>query len=103
MQTTMKEENFTRPMRVRLGIKANRGLVAIQIKMAGIWLTSDKLWNDEAYRSNIPCARVRHHRPIDIRFRDVLLAVKNAIIKHQNGGNHYAPSAVAEGVRRALA
>lgn len=45
---------------------------------------------------------VEPNEPIEIRSRDVLLAVMNAIIKHENGGNPYAPSVIAEGVRRAL-
>jgi hypothetical protein len=58
----------------------------------------------EAYIKSVARAvGVQANHSIDIRSRDVLLAVTNAIIKHENGGNPYAPSVVAEGVRRALA
>ncbi|MEX6662425.1 hypothetical protein [Pseudomonas sp. W2-17] len=46
-------------MRVTLGVKANGGSVAVQIKMGDSWLTSDTLWNDGAYPLNIPRATVR--------------------------------------------
>ncbi|WP_420806903.1 hypothetical protein [Pseudomonas lutea] len=59
MQTTTKEEAYERAMRVTLGVKANGGSVAIQIKMGDTWVTSDTLWNDGAYQLNIPPATVR--------------------------------------------
>ncbi|MFP3922398.1 hypothetical protein [Pseudomonas sp. W5-36] len=59
MQTTIKEETFSRAMRVTLAVKTNGGSVAIQIKTADTWLTSDTLWNDGAYPLNIPRATVR--------------------------------------------
>lgn len=59
MQTTTKEETFSRALRVTLGVKANGGSVAVQIKMGDTWVTSDTLWNDGAYQLNIPPATVR--------------------------------------------
>ncbi|MCF7532048.1 hypothetical protein [Pseudomonas petrae] len=59
MQTTIKEEAFTRALRVTLGVKANGGSVAIQVKMGDNWVTADTLWNDGAYQLNIPRATVR--------------------------------------------
>lgn len=59
MQTTTKEETFSRAMRVTLGVKANGGSVAIQLKMDTSWVTSDTFWNDGAYQLNIPKATVR--------------------------------------------
>ncbi|TDV44384.1 hypothetical protein EC919_11456 [Pseudomonas graminis] len=59
MQTTTKEETYDRAMRVTLGVKANGGSVAIQIKMGDSWVTADTLWNDGAYQLNIPPATVR--------------------------------------------
>jgi hypothetical protein len=59
VQTTIKEETYMRAMRVTLGVKANGGSVAIQIKMGDGWVTSDTLWNDGAYQLNIPKATVR--------------------------------------------
>lgn len=59
MQTTTKEETYTRPMRVTLGVQANGGSVAVQIKMGTAWVTTDTLWADGAYQLNIPPATVR--------------------------------------------
>ncbi|WP_410929622.1 hypothetical protein [Pseudomonas sp. W5-36] len=59
MQTTTKEETFSRAMRVTLGVKANGGSVAVQVKMGDSWVTSDTLWADGAYQLNIPPATVR--------------------------------------------
>ncbi len=59
MQTTTKEEAYDRAMRVTLVVKANGGSVAIQIKTATTWVTSDTLWSDGAYPLNIPPATVR--------------------------------------------
>lgn len=59
MQTTTKVEAYERAMRVTLAVKANGGSVAIQIKTADSWLTSDTIWNDGAYPLNIPRATVR--------------------------------------------
>ncbi|WP_455913032.1 hypothetical protein [Pseudomonas syringae] len=59
MQTTTKEETFSRAMRVTLGVKANGGSVAVQLKMGDSWVTSDTLWADGAYQLNIPPATVR--------------------------------------------
>jgi hypothetical protein len=57
----------------------------------------------ESYITSVARAvGVEPNQPIEIRSRDVLLAVTNAIIKHENGGNPYGPPVVAEGVRRAL-
>nr|WP_133752607.1 hypothetical protein [Pseudomonas sp. LP_7_YM] len=46
-------------MRVTLGVKANGGSVAVQIKMGDAWVTTDTFWNDGAYQLNIPLATVR--------------------------------------------
>ncbi|MFP3925327.1 hypothetical protein SLW74_17280 [Pseudomonas sp. W5-36] len=46
-------------MRVTLGVKANGGSVAVQVKMGDSWVTSDTLWADGAYQLNIPPATVR--------------------------------------------
>jgi hypothetical protein len=59
VQTTMKEETYMRAMRVTLGVKANGGSVAVQIKMDTSWVTADTFWNDGAYQLNIPRATVR--------------------------------------------
>lgn len=57
----------------------------------------------ESYITSVACAvGVEPNQPIEIRSRDVLLAVANAIIRRENGGNPYASSIVTEGVRRAL-
>lgn len=59
MQTTTKEDTYTRSMRVTLGVQANGGSVAVQIKMGTAWVTTDTLWADGAYPLNIPPATVR--------------------------------------------
>lgn len=59
MQTTTKQETFERAMRVTLGVKANGGSVAIQVKMGDIWLTSDTISTDGVYPLDIPQATVR--------------------------------------------
>lgn len=60
MQTVMKEEAYTRAMRVTLGVQANGGSVAVQLKMGtDTWVTSDTLWADGAYQMDIPPATVR--------------------------------------------
>ncbi|WP_442969454.1 hypothetical protein [Pseudomonas sp. PS02290] len=59
MQTTTKEEGYMRPMRITLGVKANGGSVAVQLKMGDSWVTADTFWNDGAYQLNIPRATVR--------------------------------------------
>ena len=46
-------------MRVTLGVQANGGSVAVQVKMGAAWITSDTLWADGAYPLNIPPAAVR--------------------------------------------
>jgi len=58
----------------------------------------------EAYiRAVAQAAGVDPNEVIDIKALPVLLAVTTAIIRHENGGNPYAPAVIAEGVRRALA
>ncbi len=59
MQTTIKEETYSRAMRVTLVVQANGGSVAVQIKLGTAWVTSDTLWTDGAYQLNIPPATVR--------------------------------------------
>ncbi len=60
--------------------------------------------NTEAYIKQVSAAAgVMPNESITIRDSRVLLAVVTAIIKHENGGNPYAPAVIAEGVRRALA
>lgn len=46
---------------------------------------------------------VESNQPIDIKKPAVLTGMVTAIIIHENGGNPYAPTTIAEGVRRALA
>ncbi|MEN5032095.1 hypothetical protein [Pseudomonas sp. Ps21-P2] len=59
MQTTTKEESYSRALRVTLVVKANGGSVAVQIKMGDGWVTSDTVWVDGGYQLNIPTATVR--------------------------------------------
>lgn len=60
--------------------------------------------NTEAYIKQVSAAAgVMPNERIDIRDPRILLAVVTAIIKHENGGNPYAPAVIAEGARRALA
>ena len=60
--------------------------------------------NTEAYVKAVSVeAGVLPNESIDIRDRRILLGVVTAIIKHENGGNPYSPSVIADGVRRALA
>lgn len=57
----------------------------------------------EAYVDAVAdAAGVTPNAPINIRTPSILLGVVTAIIKHENGGNPYAPAVIAEGVRRAL-
>lgn len=59
MQTTTKEETYSRAMRITLGVQANGGSVAIQIRMGTSWVTTDTLWADGAFPLDIPPATVR--------------------------------------------
>lgn len=60
--------------------------------------------NTEAYIKQVSAAAgVMPNESITIRDPRILLAVVTAIIKHENGGNPYAPAVIVEGVRRALA
>jgi hypothetical protein len=60
--------------------------------------------NTEVYINQVSAAAgVLPNESINIRDTRILLCVVTAIIKHENGGNPYAPAVIAEGVRRALA